>query len=100
AAKQDAKNKVELNCHASAISQVSAMQNKVIDQMGSNSYDRGTFNQLLQNVGLSDRQHWQLIAEKYYNWCMESTPTSKSIDAINQGFTVNMNQAKLTENSL
>lgn len=81
-----AKTQTDLNCHASALAQISKMQNDVSEGIRSGTYNGGNFTNLMKNVGLSDRQRWQKIANKYYHWCLESKATKDSKAIANDAY--------------
>lgn len=94
------KIKIELNCHASASAQVAKMQGDALVSIQAGTYNRGGFTSLMRNVGVSDRAQWQKVAQKYYNWCLESKPTMDSKDGANDVYSVLVAQSNKSENSI
>lgn len=94
------KAQIRLNCDASAMAEVSKLQDQVLGKLASNSYNRGGESAMFKNVGLTDRQEWQRIAQKYYNWCMDSQPTAESINGANDAYSVAVMQANKQKQSI
>ncbi|MGE4132692.1 MAG: hypothetical protein AB7F86_13695 [Bdellovibrionales bacterium] len=65
-----AKRDIRGNCHVQAITKVNAMVAQRMSEAGSNSYNRGGFNRVLQLTGLTDRQRWQQKAKEEYDECV------------------------------
>jgi hypothetical protein len=70
----EAIRQIELNCYQSASATVAKLQ---ADRLKS-AFNRGSFQNMMKQVGLSDRASWQRIADKYYRYCINSTPTKAS----------------------
>ncbi|NJL25832.1 MAG: hypothetical protein HC902_12090, partial [Calothrix sp. SM1_5_4] len=98
--KNETKKQIELNCHASASAQVAKLQAEQLELHKANRLNRGGFNSLLKNVGLSDREAWQRVANKYYRYCVESRPTLDSKDSANKMYESALVQADKTRNNL
>jgi hypothetical protein len=94
------KSQIRMNCHASAMAQVSKMQDQVMQKIATNTYNRGGQNEMMKNIGLTDRKQWQRIAQKYYNWCMASQPTLEAIDGANDAYGVAVLQSNKSKNSI
>jgi predicted nucleic acid-binding Zn-ribbon protein len=94
------KTQADLNCHASASAQVAKMQTDTLEAMKTGTYNGGGFTTIMKNVGLTDRQHWQRIATKYYQWCLDSKPTMDTKDGANDGYKLLVAQANKSESSI
>jgi hypothetical protein len=70
----EAIQQINLNCHQSASNTVTKLQ---ADRL-SRPFNRGNFQNMMKQVGLSDRQAWQRVAEKYYRYCLKSEATKAS----------------------
>lgn len=75
---EDARAQIRMNCHGSATALVVERQNRAIALLSERRYSRGGFNSLLRNVGLSDRQAWQKLADEFYWDCIKSMATIES----------------------
>lgn len=82
----EAKTNIELNCHASASTMVSKLQAERLEYEKAKRLNRGNFNAMLKNVGISDRAAWQRKAKIYYDRCMKSKPTRDSIKLANNAY--------------
>jgi hypothetical protein len=74
----EAIKQIHLNCHASAVANVSKMQQDRLQLERANQFNQVSFNNMMKSVGVSDREQWQRVATKYYNWCLQSKPTKDS----------------------
>lgn len=77
----EAIKQIDLNCHASATQTVSKYQQDRLQLERAKQFNRVSFNNVMKQVGVSDRQSWQRVAEKYYQWCLQSKPTKDSKDS-------------------
>jgi hypothetical protein len=91
--RDETKKQIDLNCFASASATVGKMQSDAIDQIKTGTYSLGSQADLMKHVGMSDRQSWDNLANKYYQWCIASKPTSDSKDSANKIYTSAYNQA-------
>lgn len=66
---------IELSCHAAASQEVAKLQEIRLEQLRTNTFNRGGFSEMVKNVGVTDRQSWEREARKRYEWCMQSKPT-------------------------
>jgi hypothetical protein len=66
--------KIEMNCYEHASNVVAQMQQARL----SRPFNRGGFQNMLKQVGLSDRQAWQREANKYYRYCLAGSPPKAS----------------------
>lgn len=85
--RDETKTQIDLNCHQTASATVSKLQSDALARLQSGTYSRGGQSSLLKNVGMSDRESWQKVAEKYYNWCLRSKPTIDSKTSANRMYT-------------
>lgn len=85
----EAIQQIEINCHKSASQTVSKMQ---MERM-SRPLNRGGFQSMLKQVGLSDRESWQRLAAKYYRYCMADEPTRASKRSAKRTYDVVLQQA-------
>jgi len=96
-AKYDAATKMKqtkvqaaLNCHTSAIGQVTKMQQDIMQKTrgGALSTDwlRGDMTTFMQNIGLSDRKSWQKQANWYYQECMKDQSIRDIDDGANDAY--------------
>ncbi len=91
---------VRNNCHAQAIKDVGAKQAEALALQQGRAYNRGSFNQMLRNVGVSSRTQWQRLAAELYKQCMQSAPTRDAVKMINQEYNAVLDQANGKERSL
>lgn len=77
------KVQVDLNCHANASATVSKIQAEALEQLKAGRYSRGGQNSILRNVGLSDRNSWQRMADRYYQYCLTSKTAIESKESAN-----------------
>jgi hypothetical protein len=73
----EARTQIELNCHATASQQVSARQTAKLAAI-KQAQSQGSFNRLMNSVGVSSRAAWEKVAEVYYKRCLNSRPTRDS----------------------
>lgn len=66
---------IRMNCHQSALQEINEQQKIQAAEILSNIHNRGGFGDMLKNVGKSDRQRWQAMANRAYLRCMRSSPT-------------------------
>ncbi len=91
---------VRMNCHATATAQVTKLQAERLELERNRSYNRGGFTAMLKEIGVSDREAWQKVAKKYYDWCLQSTPTRESIKAANQKYKQTLKRADESERKI
>lgn len=73
---------IEMKCYEHASNVVSKMQQ---DRL-SRPFNRGNFQNMMKQVGLSDRASWKREADKYYRYCMASAPTKASKRSAKRGY--------------
>jgi len=66
---------IELQCHASALSQVTEEQKQQQAEVQANIHNRGGFGHMMKNVGRTDRDRWQERAKMLHRRCLRSQPT-------------------------
>lgn len=71
---QEAVTQVDLSCHATAAQQVAKLQEERLALERTRGFNRGGFANMMKQVGVSDRESWQRLAKKYYDWCRDSKP--------------------------
>ena len=81
------KTQVELNCHAQATATVSKFQGEALELNRAGRLNLGGQKDILKKVGLSDRQHWEVMAMKYYTWCLQSKPTLEQKNMADRTYT-------------
>lgn len=91
---------IDISCHTSALAQIQKMQAERLELERSNNLNRGGFNNMLKNIGVSDRQSWQRVALKYYNWCMQSSPTRTAKENAGNIYEAAMKTADTAEKAL
>lgn len=89
---RDAQAQISLNCNSQAGAQVAKMQSVVLSKIENNTYNQGSFTDILRNIGLTDRGKWQGLTQKYYRWCMASKPTAESQDSANSGYKIEVSE--------
>lgn len=99
-ARQDAVSQIEATCHTQAISTVTTMQQERLQLAKARDFNRGNFNQMLRNVGISDRTAWQRVAKEHYLRCMQSAVTRSAIKSANKKYQVVLNKADQSERDL
>lgn len=85
----EAIQQIEINCHKSASQTVSKMQMERL----SRPFNRGGFQSMLKQVGLSDRESWQRMAAKYFRYCMADEATKASKRSAKRTYDVVLQQA-------
>lgn len=93
--RDETKIQIDLNCHQTASATVSKLQSDALAKMQTGTYSRGGQASMMKNVGISDRESWQKVAEKYYIWCLRSKPTIDSKTSANRMYTAAIAQADL-----
>ena len=88
------KKQVRMNCHVQAQNTIGRLQAEALELRRQGKLNVGGFNNLMNKAGLTDRQHWQQMADKYYQWCMQSQPTKESMDTANVSYDAAITQAK------
>lgn len=74
---------IHLNCHASAVQSTSKLQQDRLQleraKLSSGaSFNSKSFHSMMRNIGVTNRTQWQRVADKYYNWCLQSKATKDS----------------------
>jgi hypothetical protein len=95
--REETKTQIDLNCHATASATVSKLQSEALDAARRGVYNRGGMTAMMKNVGLSDRDSWQRVADKYYRWCLASKPTLASKESANRIFDAAKRQAEVAK---
>lgn len=73
----EARTQIELNCHTQASQQVSALQAAKMSAI-KQGQSQGSFNRLMNSVGVSSRAAWEKRANVFYKRCLISRPTRES----------------------
>jgi hypothetical protein len=94
-----AKREAQLNCYKTAADEVTKMQGDVINATMAGKYNVGSFTTLMKRVGVSDRQQWQRVMNKYYQWCLASKPTMDTMTGANDVYTDAVAKDVVNENS-
>ncbi|MGE0526568.1 MAG: hypothetical protein AB7P49_05840 [Bdellovibrionales bacterium] len=91
---------IKLNCHASASATVEKKMAEWTKDARAGVLNRGDHTTIARFIGKTDREWWQEEAEKYYDWCIASTPTQASMKSAENIYEGALNQADRTEASL
>lgn len=82
--RDEAVKQIYLQCHGIATKEVSDRRIALFNRAQAGLLNRGSFGTALKNVGLSDRQADQRLAEQLYDQCKKSKPTKDAIDSANK----------------
>ncbi len=99
-ARTEQADRIKGDCHKEAITKVNAMQLQRLEAERGRSYNRGGFNQMLRNVGLTDRKMWQVKAKEYHQDCMQSDLVRDAIKNTNKRYYALLDRANEKDNTI
>jgi hypothetical protein len=62
---------LEMQCHATALKQVEDMRQMRLAEIKTSSFTVNGFNELVGRIGLTDMQRDQMVAQRFYNLCVQ-----------------------------
>ncbi|MCB0385361.1 MAG: hypothetical protein KDD43_08210, partial [Bdellovibrionales bacterium] len=72
---------LDQQCHAAALNRLMAMQTRMQEMIDKSTYSVGSFNQLAEKVGVSDRKKAQAMLNRDFNRCKIDPSYGASADA-------------------
>lgn len=72
---------LDRQCHAAALARVEALRKQMTEQMKTSTYTSGNFSKLMQSVGTSSRQKFQVKADEFFQDCRKDKAYRSSVES-------------------
>jgi predicted nucleic acid-binding Zn-ribbon protein len=82
----DQKTKVSMNCYSVAGGQIASDQKDYLARIAAGLPVQGTQQDQFSRVGMTSRQAWQKLMDRYTAWCNSAKDTKANIDAANRAY--------------